>query len=1291
MATTSRRFTTSTTGPDNLRPVAILANSKIDTIIGAIIQLDGRQSYDPEKQPLTHRWRFVQVPIGSEVAPSGFKNIRPNATAVSFIPDKTGIYVVELIVNDGEFDSLPTTATVSIQLSRVPCGENIIPDAQFLWNYISDFWKLVEDREKIASIWSSVIQLLGADTIKLWGNDYNKSLSTIQATYQRRWQKFDMVTDLSTATDQRVIVGKTDSGVGGASGNLGTLPGVGFTSVFAVPLGRPGDGDRADFTNLEGNYGAKGRVIVVNGTTYTIDRVANQNTEIVSADDLQTYAGSSTVTSAGNYFEEVLVGDLLTIKTGLDAEVYKVKQVFSPTSTLLVYPADPAAGPIPALHGASGVEFRVDRQFTLAVVNESVIPEGQVGATWRVPHLLHTPGVDLESAGVRAGDVLVLEVVRSDIGLTSEIQVQVVGSDGERLGFELSMQDLFPDVNSGEVASIVESGSVVTVSGLANMRPTSVGGYLEILNGDNPGAYKITQYVSEDAVVVDNVLASGPDSVNPAIQWIERAKSGTNIDRTIFQKIVRDLRIVPASAGDSSVDEAAGALIRFMPVGINLFTRPFSKYGIKFRAKRVIHNTSVKISDDVVGVPALQESVVDPPVVLRENLDYVVDSGYLTFVSGLFTITSPAPDQLWAECVILDNSPVVEKNFGRFVDLTRDDLSKKRTRAGYLNAVRGLFFAFTSGPKVANIRLGLQILLGLPFSEEAGVVLEIQEDFSVDTSGNSLGRMLVEDVDETTHQRTGIRRVYLYPMSVGLDVNPSTGQIYKVGDPVKRFAPISKGIDVVDYIKDPLWWKRSLYGLEILKFFTFRVFISSSVFDSNDVAFGLEFIRKIKPAYTKVIATALLELSDDIDLLDLLGGVYLTKFYENTWGLEAVNRVGDQNHQGAVLWNAGSKPFSTRSEVMLTDLQTIQNGTYVEATSAMWDTTLLRGRNANPGTPVDRPTIEGDIIVIQQGQLGAGITTPGYYEIDSILSTTRVRLRSEVPMTDPVTLDTALLDSDLFRYGATLRASILRRASNPMLVGYDLSTTLGSNLATSVLAKFVTNLVSPGDHLVIETGLNMGEYVIDQIPVLECTADATVDFDAGSIVSGGTVLVFDSSMVGKQLVIRDSLGIHQGAYLISSISGPHTALFLNPRGTTGSITPGDWYVAPVSPFISETQVALKNYDGTLAVLQTVSNQQFRVVKSEMSSGTVYQCQSVYNVVEGRMELEVYDQGLADPRDVFTPGMVGLTIQVSESDHSINDGSFLIVGYLNSGRVVTDSTSTTSDTDPVSKISFVGVP
>jgi hypothetical protein len=639
------------------------------------------------------------------------------------------------------------------------------------------------------------------------------------------------------------------------------------------------------------------------------------------------------------------------------------------------------------------------------------------------------------------------------------------------------------------------------------------------------------------------------------------------------------------------------------------------------KAKKIIHNSVIVEDEDIVSAPALQESVKDPPVVLRENLDYVIEGGEIGFVDGLFSLSDPAPDVLWAECAIYSNADTIESNFGRLVDLSQDDLTAKQTRAPYLSAVKGLFFAFTNGPTVANLRLGLQILLGLPFTEERGVILEIQEDFTNDTSGNSLGRVLMEDLDDNDN-RTGFRRAFFYPTVVGLETNPVTDVPFTTGDIVDQFTPLSKGAEVQDYVKDPLWWTRALQGIEILKYFTFKVTIDGEIFDSNDVTFAFDFLKAIKPAYTKVIATALLKLEDDIDLDDVLGGQAAMQFYDNSWGLEATNRLTDDNQQGVILLTSGSRPYHTRTVRMLRDMVTFEFGGKVRVSSvAGWDTDLVRPRITG------LPLIEGDLVFIHQGQAGASALAPGIYEIDVVIDANTVELLYAAPATDPETFATTPIIAATFEFGSGLSGAIMRRLLNPAVRATDLVTTNVDTVVTSATANFLKNAVGVGDHLVIESGDNQGEYVID------------------------------------------------------------------------ALTPFQIGPPQVPPLFTDTQVKLVNIDGSPLSFQPLTNQSFRVIRPLMQSGTIQggtiaigpyagTAKGAQSIFTGsRIELEVVDPILGQPLDVFTPGMVGTVVGVSNSENPTNDGEFLILGYLNPGRVILDSVSGVSDASRQATLNF----
>jgi len=91
----------------NARPIAE-AGSNQTVAVGATVMLDGSQSYDPEGAALTYRWSFNPKPAGSTATFSD-----PAAVSPTFIADKPGDYVIELVVNDGVSDSAPDVVTIS--------------------------------------------------------------------------------------------------------------------------------------------------------------------------------------------------------------------------------------------------------------------------------------------------------------------------------------------------------------------------------------------------------------------------------------------------------------------------------------------------------------------------------------------------------------------------------------------------------------------------------------------------------------------------------------------------------------------------------------------------------------------------------------------------------------------------------------------------------------------------------------------------------------------------------------------------------------------------------------------------------------------------------------------------------------------------------------------------------------------------------------------------------------------------------------------------------------------------
>jgi len=92
---------------ENSQPVANAGTDKTVTA-GTLVHLDGGASIDADGDPLTFKWSMTQIPVGSAAVLSDPTQVQPTFTA-----DIAGMYIVQLIVNDGQVDSVPVTVTIT--------------------------------------------------------------------------------------------------------------------------------------------------------------------------------------------------------------------------------------------------------------------------------------------------------------------------------------------------------------------------------------------------------------------------------------------------------------------------------------------------------------------------------------------------------------------------------------------------------------------------------------------------------------------------------------------------------------------------------------------------------------------------------------------------------------------------------------------------------------------------------------------------------------------------------------------------------------------------------------------------------------------------------------------------------------------------------------------------------------------------------------------------------------------------------------------------------------------------
>ncbi len=109
-----------TVSTENSPPVAN-AGPNQTVAMGTTVQLNGSQSSDVDGDPLRYSWSFVSLPPISLAALSSSRNV-----TTTFVADVAGTYIVQLVVNDGTFNSQPST--VSVTTGNTPPVANAGPN-----------------------------------------------------------------------------------------------------------------------------------------------------------------------------------------------------------------------------------------------------------------------------------------------------------------------------------------------------------------------------------------------------------------------------------------------------------------------------------------------------------------------------------------------------------------------------------------------------------------------------------------------------------------------------------------------------------------------------------------------------------------------------------------------------------------------------------------------------------------------------------------------------------------------------------------------------------------------------------------------------------------------------------------------------------------------------------------------------------------------------------------------------------------------------------------------------------
>lgn len=814
---------------------APIADAGLDqgALVCSIVELDGSKSFDPEGTYLSYKWRLIDAPTDSAnifegfdgitlplETPTGFTNkfyseslaeldgadelvagevltigveiynvtgsgldddgfyvtvdgyvlvdnltitafkylrqrgiSAPTSQKVTFLPDIPGLYKFDLIVSDGSLFSEPSTTVINVLESSIPRG--CIPDLRFIWNYLSDFWRLVEDKERIEVFWSALAQVAASELLTLWQIDYSKSLRDVQRTFQRRWLKYDrllkepfpeLCTIRAVTISAFITVGTSDINVGPTG------------TAFSVSIP---------------SFSEEGETLTSSTTLISADAPTDETLSVQEyADQVEEF-----LTSVDSRFE---VNVLIENGAGDLAITINAPFFFSVTSNF-------------GTHNNSNFESRSGTAVGIKTYKSTslVVP-----------------------TDVKEGDLL-----------------ELYGADAKQASQIYTISEVVGDV----VNDIYNYQRIITK---------------EEIQLPIPPYYRIRSKIESPLLNFYEELVDVRDLI-----LMERTSS---VDVSYDQ-------VIEGGGTISSQPNCVTADLFYLLNKINHPTKFFGEYFFY----GVIRRNYIPINPLVTDIPLLQAKINTPSEdsILRRNIDFRLttfrDQSAITFdnpfdvfeeddngfdANGEVDFQCPT---LWAETTYLDNNTTIEQNFGIPAEFTLDDLSLLPSDVDYLSAVRGLWFTYFNGPTLYNLRVGTQILLGLPFAEERGIVTEIRTDYSP-----TQGRILVRD-----EVNTAIIRSYTYPTSLELEC--------AVGDTVEQFKPLVSGIEVLDHIKDPEWFSGYLHQgffFEIEKFFKFLVRVDSAAFNLPALLFVKSFILRVKPTYQYPLFVVLNAVREDAEV-----------------------------------------------------------------------------------------------------------------------------------------------------------------------------------------------------------------------------------------------------------------------------------------------------------------------------------------------------------------------------------------------------------------------------------------
>lgn len=764
-------------------------------------------------------------------------------------------------------------------------------------------------------------------------------------------------------------------------------------------------------------------------------------------------------------------------------------------------------------------------------------PSGVEALRWRISPILRSSEKVFEELAVRAGDLLYLEVSRTDLQAGTLVPAQVMGVAGAVLAFELGTtapeygkddtgRFYRGELSAEEMLQVSNDLSIPTVtinSAGDGILTSSAFDIYAFLHGatfrralsnlpldpttlvDIDGYFSIRVYpkkiIRNSAIplgeLVDPIFSIPALFEYPHATTAVETQEGwqlTHEDRTTSLLLRAPVALaentdylltgavitgsaLSTAAGSASVSVADVSLVASGVRGGDTLELITGLSRGTFAVRAVLSETEMLITPREADgrYPVATEASIEFSITRAEGVDTLE-------LIREYTPSNPMPEVLWAPLVLLENTRYIEDNFGVLAGALEEDLTAfGSSQITYRSAVAGLMYAWANGPTLRSAEIGAHILGDLPVTEKLCEIVEINPEYT-----ENYGRVLVEELN---HEGVGTgllqsyryRRSDLYSLATfrGLATNPETGAVFAEGDILAPFTPLTNSIIVADRLVRPNWWREfsNVEGsVELQKFHTWQVEVDLQASDSRDMPLIADFLMKIRPIYTKPTALGVLSLLDTVLVEDDVSFVMGAYFYDDpAFSRQSTHMFDDYS---------GSSLALRRVDFGSQAARTLFAGDDLAMSAASGVVSSARGGFLT-GTIGDSTTLPGiNRVFTEPVEIrGQGFVRPGDF---LYVTSGPNRGRFVVSSVDSDTqLTVAQADGEVPR---SLEITAVQededalfhvlRAAGPVLVSGSSLTSIDGYTIEDSTASFRSDGVTTDDRLIVLSGANQGVYRI---------------------------------------------------------------------------------------------------------------------------------------------------------------------------------------------------------------------